>query len=64
MVENVADGDFKPKPAIIEASGDVKPIVNVKLKVKIAFQAHIEEKPKPVPTSVAKVRGYEVDTAS
>ena len=41
MVENVADDDVEPKPAIIEASGDVKPTVNVKLKVKIPFQAHI-----------------------
>jgi len=48
----------------IEVSGDVKTIVNVKLKVKIPFQAHIEEKPKLVPTSVAKVRDYQVDTAS
>ncbi|KEH22227.1 hypothetical protein MTR_7g034570 [Medicago truncatula] len=56
-VENVADDDVEPKPAIIEASGDVKPTVNVKLKVKIPFQAriaHIEEKPKPVPTTGAK----------
>jgi len=36
----------------------------VTLKFKIPFQAHIEEKPKLVPTSVAKLRGYEVDTAS
>jgi len=53
MVENVTDDDVEPKPAIIEASDDVKPTVNVKLKVKIFFQAHIEEKPKPVPTGVA-----------
>jgi hypothetical protein len=44
------------------ASGDVKPIVDVKFKVKITFQAHIghfEEKfkPKSVPSGV---RGSEV----
>jgi len=36
----------------------------VKLKVRILFQAyiaHIEEKPKSVPTGVGKVRGIEVD---
>jgi len=32
------------------------------LKVIIPF--HIKEKPKPIPTSVAKVRDYEVDTTS
>jgi len=68
MVENVAGDGIESKPAIIEAfgetSGDVKPTVNVKLKVKIPFQAHIEEKPKPVPTSVAKVRSIEVDVGS
>jgi hypothetical protein len=53
------------KSAIIEASGDVKPAINVKFRVKIPFQAHIEKKKtKSVPTSVAKVCGYEVDTAS
>jgi hypothetical protein len=65
MVENVADDGVEPKPAIIEASGKVKPIVNVKLKFKIPFQAHIahiEGKPKQVPTGVGKVRGIEVDT--
>jgi len=40
-VENVADGGVEPKSAIIEAfdeaSDDVKPTVNVKLKVKIPF---------------------------
>ncbi|AES79360.1 hypothetical protein MTR_7g064870 [Medicago truncatula] len=56
MVENVADDGVEPKPAIIEASGDNKPTVNVKLKVEIPFQAYIEEKPKPVPTDVAKLR--------
>jgi len=64
IVENVADDGVEPKPAIIEASGeasfDVKPTVNVKFKVKIHFQAHIEEKPKLVPTGIAKLR----DTAS
>jgi len=68
MVENVADDGVELKSAIIEASdvtsGDVKLTVNVKLKVKIPFQAHIEEKPKLVPTAVAKVRGIEVDTDS
>ena len=59
MVENVADDDVEPKPAKIEASGvgvdsgvasgDVKPTLDVKFNVKISFQAHIEEKPKPVP---------------
>ena len=64
MVKNVADDGVEPKPAKIEASDDVKPTVNVKLKVKIPFQArigHIEEKSKPVPTSVF---GIEVDTIS
>jgi len=68
MVKNVASDGIESKPAIIEAfgetSGDVKPTVNVKFKVKILFQAHIEEKPKPVPTSVAKVRSIEVDVGS
>jgi len=64
MVENVANDGVEQKSAIIEASGEVKPTVNVKLKVKIPFQAHIEEKPKLVPTAVAKVRGIEVDTDS
>jgi len=71
MVENVADDGVELKSAIIEASdvtsGDVKLTVNVKLKVKIPFQAHIghiEEKPKPVPTGVGNVRGIEVDTGS
>jgi len=68
MVENMVDDGIESKLAIIETFGeaslDVKPIVNVKFKVKIPFQAHIEEKPKPVPTGVAKLRGYEVDTAS
>jgi hypothetical protein len=63
MVENMADDGVEPKPAIIEASGDVKPTVNVKLKVKIPFQDLIEEKPKLVPIGVAKICGYEVDTA-
>jgi len=64
MVENVANDVVKPKLTIIETSGDVKPTVNVKLKVKILFQAHIEENRKLVLTRVAKVRGYKVDTAS
>jgi len=64
MVENVANDDFDPKPSIIKASDDVKSTVNIKLKVKIPFQAHIEEKPKPVLTGVAKVHCIEVDTAS
>ena len=59
MVENVADDGVEPKPAKIEAFGigvgsnDVKPTVDVKLKVKIPFHAHIghiEEKSKQVPT--------------
>jgi len=55
MLENVADDGVEPKPAKIEAygigvsSGDVKPTVDVKLKDKIPFQSHIEEKPKSVP---------------
>jgi len=64
MVENVANDGVESKPVIIEASGNVKPTVNMKLKVKILFQAHIEEKSKSVPTGVAKLHGYEVDTAS
>ena len=39
----------------------------MKLKAKIPFQTqidHIEEKPKPVPTGVSKVRGIEVETGS
>jgi len=68
MVENVADDGVEPKLAKIEAFGkassDVKPTVNMKLKVKIPFQVHIghiEEKPKPVPTGA---RSIEVDTDS
>ena len=71
MVENVTDDDVEPKPAKIEASGvgvdsgvasgDVKPSLYVKFNVKISFQAHIEEKPKSVPTGV---RGIEVDIGS
>jgi len=38
MVENVADDGVDRKLAIIDASGDVKPTVNVKLTVKIPFQ--------------------------
>jgi len=64
MVENVADDGVESKPAITEAFGDVKPTVNMKLKVKILFQAHIEEKPKSVPTCVAMLHSYEVDNAS
>jgi len=56
VVENVANDRVESKSAIIEASNDVKPTVNVKLKAKISFQAHIEEKPKLVPTGFAKVR--------
>jgi len=41
MVENLTDDGVEPKPVKIEssgkASGDVKPTVNVKLKVKIPF---------------------------
>jgi len=66
MVENTVDDDVEPKPVIIEASDetsvDVKPTVDVKVKVKILFQAHIEEKPKP--TGVAMLRYYEVNTTS
>jgi hypothetical protein len=64
VVENVADDGVEPKLAKIEACGNVKPTINVKFKVKIPFQAHIEEKPKLVPTSVGNVRGIEVDTGS
>lgn len=35
----MVDNGVEPKPAIIKASDDVKPIVNVKFKVKILFQA-------------------------
>ena len=55
MVDNVAGDDVEPKPAKNEASGDVKPTVNVKpFKVKIPFQARIGkiEEPKRVPISV------------
>jgi len=45
MVENMMDDGVKPKPTIVEASGNIKPIVDVKFKVKIPFQSHIEEKP-------------------
>ena len=39
MVDNVADDDVEPKPVKNEASGDVKPTVNVKpSKVKIHFK--------------------------
>jgi len=51
MVDNLADDDVEPKLAKIEASGDVKPTVNVKpFNVKIPFHniGKIEEKPKPV----------------
>jgi len=45
MVENVADDSIELKPDKVEAfcvaSGDVKPTVNVNLKVKIPFQARI-----------------------
>jgi len=67
MVENMEDDGVEPKSAKIEASGDVKPIVTMKLKVKIPFQAHIghiEEKHIVVPTGVGKVCGIEVDTDS
>jgi len=85
MVENVADESVEPKPAKIEASGeafsvslgsgDVKPTVDVKFKVKTLFQAHIDEKPKPLPTGhieekpkpkpvLTGVRGIEVNTDS
>jgi len=56
----VTGDDVEPKPAKIEASGDVKPTVNVKpFKIKIPFQVNIGkiEEPKPVPISVVcKVR--------
>jgi len=55
MVDNVAGDDVEPKSVKIEASGDVKPTVNVKpFKVKILFQANIGkiEEPKPVPIGV------------
>jgi len=66
MVEYVVDGGVESKSAIIEASGeasvDVKPTVDVKVKVKIPFQTHIEEKPKL--SNVATLRSYEVNNAS
>jgi len=40
MVDNVAGDDVESKPSKNEASGDVKPTVNVKpFKVKIPFHA-------------------------
>jgi len=67
MVEKVMDDSVEPIPAIIDAyvvaSVDVKPIVDVKVKVTIPFEAHIEEKLKPTGV-VAKLHGYEVNTAS
>lgn len=78
MVENVANDGVEPKLAKIEASGVGKPTVNVKLKVKFPFQAHIphieekpkllstshiEEKPKPKPV-LTGVRRIEVDIRS
>ena len=67
----MADDGVKPKLAKIEASDvafdNIKPTVNVKLKVKIPLQArigHIEEKLKPVPIGVCNVRGIEADTGS
>jgi len=66
MVENVVDDGIEPKLLIIEASvedsGYVKPTIDVKVNLKIPFQAHIEEKPKP--TSVSNLRDYEVNTNS
>jgi len=38
MVENVANDGVEPKLAIIEASRDVKPTVNVKFKSKFPFK--------------------------
>jgi len=59
MVDNGAGDDVEPKPtkkeASGDASGDVKPTVNVKpFRVKIPFQARIGkiEEPKPVPIGV------------
>jgi len=73
MVENVADDGVEPKLAKIEAfgvgvgsdvaSGDFKPNLDVKFKVKIPFQAHVEEKPKPKPVPIG-VRGIEVNICS
>jgi len=40
--------------SLFEASVNVKPTVNLKFKVKILFQAHIEEKPKLVTTGVRR----------
>jgi len=51
MVDNVTGDDVEPKSTKNEASGDVKPTVNVKpFKVQIPFQARIGkiEEPKPV----------------
>jgi len=56
MVENVVDDGVEPKLAMI----DVKPTVEGSVNVKILFQAHLQAKP----TSVSKLRDYEVNTAS
>jgi len=42
----------------VEASFDVKSIVQVKVNVKIPYQAYIEEKPKL--TGVSELHDYEV----
>jgi len=79
MVENVVEDAVEPKTGKNKSSGvgvgsdvascDVKPTKQVKLKVKIPFQAHIvhnqarpvptsnfEEKRKPVPTGVRVIQ--------
>jgi len=60
MVENVADDSVELKLAIIEASVDVKPIIEGLVDVEIPIQASAEAKP----TGVSKFRDYEVNTAS
>jgi hypothetical protein len=60
MVENVVDDGVEPKPAIIEASIDVKHIIEASVYVKISTQTSVEAKT----TGVSKLRDKEVNTAS
>jgi hypothetical protein len=47
MVENMADDDDEPKPAIIEASGDVKPTINpFKLTLKKNLNRYLSVLPR------------------
>jgi len=62
MVENVVDDGVEPKQTIIEVcvetSVDVKSIIEVKVNVKIPYQAYIEAKPKL--TGVSELHDYEL----